>query len=49
MVFLTENLKMIPGSYDVTISKAGLSLFKNKNQDIQYYVATEAKYSNYEG
>lgn len=49
MVFLTENLKMIPGSYDVTISKAGLSLFKNKNQDIQYYVATEAKYSNFEG
>ena len=49
MVFLTENLKMIPGSYDVEISSKGLSLFKNKNQDIQYYVATEAKYSNFEG
>ena len=49
MVFLTENLKMIPGSYDIEISSKGLSLFKNKNQDIQYYVATEAKYSNFEG
>ena len=47
MVFLTENLKMIPGSYDVQISSKGLSLFKNKNQDIQYFVATEAKYSKY--
>jgi len=47
MVFLTENLKMIPGSYDVEISSKGLSLFKNKNQDIQYFVATEAKYSKF--
>jgi hypothetical protein len=47
MVFLTENLKMIPGAYDVQISSKGLSLFKNKNQDIQYYVATEAKYSKF--
>jgi len=47
MVFLTENLKMIPGSYDVEISSKGLSLFKNKNQAIQYFVATEAKYSKF--
>jgi hypothetical protein len=47
MVFLTENLRMIPGSYDVEISSKGLSLFKNKNQDIQYFVATEAKYSKF--
>jgi len=47
MVFLTENLRMIPGAYDVQISSKGLSLFKNKNQDIQYYVATEAKYSKF--
>jgi len=47
MVFLTENLKMIPGAYDVEISSKGLSSFKNKNVDIQYWVATEAKYSKF--
>lgn len=47
MVFLTENLKMIPGAYDVEISSKGLSSFKNKNHDIQYWVATEAKYSKF--
>ena len=46
-VFLTENLKMIPGAYDVEISSKGLSSFKNKNFDIQYWVATEAKYSKF--
>ena len=47
MVFLADNLKLIPGSYDVEISSKGLSHFKNKNVDIQYWVATEAKYSKY--
>jgi hypothetical protein len=47
MVFLTTNLKMIPGAYDVEISSKGLSSFKNKNVDIQYWVATEAKYSKF--
>lgn len=47
MVFLTENLRMIPGAYDVQISSKGLSLFTNKNQDIKYFVATEAKYSKF--
>ena len=45
MVFITENLRMITGSYDVEISFKGLAFFKNKNQDIQYWVATESKYS----
>ena len=45
MVFLTENLKMISGSYDVEISFKGISSFKNKNADIQYWVAIESKYS----
>jgi hypothetical protein len=49
MVFLTENLKMIPGSYDVEISQKGLASFKNKNVDIQYWVATEAKESTFQG
>jgi len=47
MVFLTENLKMISGSYDVEISSKGLASFKNKNVDIQYWVATESKYSKF--
>ena len=49
MVFLTENLKMIMGTYDVEISSKGLSSFKNKNVDIQYWVATESKESKFEG
>jgi hypothetical protein len=47
MVFLTDNLKMITGTYDVQISSKGLSLFKNKNVDIEYFVATESKFSKY--
>jgi len=49
MVFLTDNLKMIPGGYDVEISAKGLAMFKNKSVDIQYWVATEAKESKFEG
>lgn len=47
MVFLTENLRMIAGAYEVQISSKGLSLFTNKTQDIKYFVATEAKYSKF--
>jgi len=46
-VFLTENLKMISGSYDVDISSKGLVHFKNKSQDMQYWVAVEAKESKF--
>jgi hypothetical protein len=42
MVFKTENLKMISGSYDVKISSKGISHFKNKNKDLQYWITTEA-------
>ena len=48
-VFLTENLKLITGSYDVEISSKFLSSFKNKNQDIQYWIAVEAKESKFQG
>jgi len=41
MIFKTENLKMISGDYDVTISSSGISNFKNKNVKIQYWIATE--------
>lgn len=47
MVFLIDNLKMISGSYDVEVSSKGIASFKNKNADIQYWVAIEAKYSKF--
>jgi hypothetical protein len=43
MIFKTENLsKVMPGSYDVSISSKGVSHFKNKNVPLQYYISTEA-------
>jgi len=43
MIFKTENIsKVMPGSYDVSISSKGVSHFKNKNTPIQYYISTEA-------
>ena len=47
MVFLTENLKMIPGSYDVEISSKGLASFKNTIQEIDYWIAIESKESKF--
>lgn len=41
MVFKTENLKFIPGDYEVKISKAGISHFRNTSGHIEYWVATE--------
>ena len=41
MIFKTEALKMIPGSYDVSISSSGVSHFKHKLKPIQYWIATE--------
>ena len=46
-VFLTENMKMIPGTYDVEIHSRGLAVFKNAFQDIDYWIALEAKDSNF--
>jgi len=37
--FKTENLKLIPGSYDVTVSKQNISSFKNGKT--QYWIALE--------
>jgi hypothetical protein len=41
MLFKTENLKMITGSYEVSISFKGIASFKNTTKPIQYWVATE--------
>lgn len=48
-VFLLENMKMIPGTYDVEIYSRGLSFFKNAFQEIDYWIAVEAKESNFGG
>ena len=37
-----ENLKMLPGDYDVSISSKKISRFKAKGTDLVYYVAVEA-------
>jgi hypothetical protein len=40
--FKSENLKLITGDYDVAISEKGISEFKNKKQDVTYWIAIEA-------
>jgi hypothetical protein len=48
MLFKVENLKMVSGSYDVKISSKGISNFKHKTLNLQYWIATETG-SKYEG
>jgi hypothetical protein len=43
IVFKTENMKLIPGTYDAKISFKGISHFQNTTNDIQYWIAFEAK------
>lgn len=40
MVFKTENMKLIQGDYDVSISSKGIGHFKC--DDVEYWIATEA-------
>jgi len=40
-VFNINNLKMVEGDYDVSISHLGISHFVNKNTKIEYWVALE--------
>ena len=42
MIFRTENLRFMNGDYDVHISSKGVGYFKNKSQELEYWVATEA-------
>lgn len=48
-VFLTENFKMVLDTYQVEISKAGLSSFVNERGDMQYFIAIESKDSTFGG
>ena len=45
--FKVENIKIIPGTYDVTVSQKLLSKFTNPKYNLTYYVALEPD-SNYE-
>jgi hypothetical protein len=40
--FKIENLKIIPGSYDVVISKQLIAEFSNQNFDLTYFVGLES-------
>jgi len=39
--FKVENIKILPGTYDVAVSSKLLSRFTSKNQDLTYYIALE--------
>lgn len=41
-IFKLENLKLFKGDYLVKISSKGISHFKNKNREMEYFIATEA-------
>jgi len=39
--FKVENIKIIPGTYEVVVSQKLLSRFTSKNHDLTYYIALE--------
>ena len=39
--FKVENIKILPGSYNVTCSQKNISKFIHKNQDLVYFIALE--------
>ena len=39
--FKIENIKVLPGTYDVAVSQKLLSRFTSKNHDLTYYIALE--------
>jgi len=39
--FKVENIKIIPGTYDVVVSQKLLSRFSSKSHDLTYYIALE--------
>ena len=39
--FKVENIKILPGTYEVVVSQKLLSRFTSKNHDLTYYIAFE--------
>jgi hypothetical protein len=40
--FKVENIKILPGSYEVVISKKLLSRFQSEDKNLKYWIALEA-------
>lgn len=47
VVMKADNFKMIDGSYDVSVSRRGMAMFKHKNIPITYYIAIESASSEF--
>ena len=41
VIFKFENLKLLPDTYDVSICSKGISLFKGKKENTEYFIAIE--------
>lgn len=41
-IFKAENIKIIPGEYEVTISSRGISHFVGKENEVEYFIAVES-------
>lgn len=41
MIFKVENLKMLPRDYDLSVSVKGISHFKSKTGDVEYWIPAE--------
>ena len=39
--FKVENIKILPGTYDIVVSQKLISRFSSKNHDLTYYIALE--------
>ena len=39
--FKIDNLKIIPGDYDIAVSSKSISHFKNKTKPVEYWIALE--------
>ena len=39
--FKTENLKLLPDDYTVKVAQVGISHFKSKDRDVEYFIALE--------
>jgi len=45
LVFKTENLKLIPGNYEVEISSKGIAKFYDSNRELTYFITLETSSS----
>ena len=42
--FKVENIKILPGNYEVVVSSKLLSRFRSKNQDLTYFIAIRTRF-----